>query len=57
MGRLCDLSMVNYTVHIYNEGKTLSVFAAKNAHGTHVSGMLDIYYLFVCVVLSFICAR
>jgi len=42
--RLCDRSMLNCAVHVYNSGDLLSIVTDAGSHGTHVAGIVAAHY-------------
>ncbi len=43
-GTFADDSMLNFGVHVYGEGQTLSIVIPAGSHGTHVAGIVGAYY-------------
>lgn len=39
-----DDTLLNFGVHVYEEGKTLSIVIPAGSHGTHVAGIVGAYY-------------
>ena len=39
-----DEDVLNFGVHIYDEGKVLSIVADAGSHGTHVAGITAAYH-------------
>ncbi len=43
-GTFADDSRLNFGVHVYENGKTLSIVIPAGSHGTHVAGIVGAYY-------------